>query len=128
MGVAYHANYLVWFEVGRTDWLRHQGWTYKDMEEDGFQLPVIEANCRYRSPVRYDDEVDIHTQASLVSPTRVRFDYEVRVTADARVAASGHTVHAVLGSTGRPCRIPDRVRVLLGATPTRPGIRAGRLQ
>ena len=55
MGVVYHANYLVWFEVGRTDLLRGLGWTYREMEESGVMLPVIEAHCEYRRPARYDD-------------------------------------------------------------------------
>ena len=59
MGVVYYANYLVWFEIGRTDWLRDTGWTYRAMEDDGFALPVIEAHCEYRQGARYDDEMEI---------------------------------------------------------------------
>ena len=59
MGVVYYANYLVWFEVARTDLLRHAGWTYREMEEAGFSLPVIEAHCDYQQSARYDDELDI---------------------------------------------------------------------
>ena len=62
MGVVYYANYLVWFEVGRTDWLRETGWTYREMEQDGVSLPVIEAHCEYRQPARYDDELEIRDQ------------------------------------------------------------------
>ena len=57
MGVAYYANYFVWFEVGRTDLLRQSGWSYREMEAEGFSLPVIEAQCAYRAPARYDDEI-----------------------------------------------------------------------
>lgn len=112
MGVVYYANYLVWFEVGRTEWLRQTGWSYKDMEADGVALPVIEAHCEYRQPVRYDDEVEIRTRATLVSPVRVRFDYEI-VLGDNASAATGHTVHAALDAAGKPCRLPDRVRAML---------------
>jgi acyl-CoA thioester hydrolase len=70
MGVTYHANYLVWFEVGRTDWLRGSGWTYRDMEEAGVSLPVIEVFCQYRQPARYDDEIEIRTRATLLTPVR----------------------------------------------------------
>jgi len=108
MGVVYHANYLVWFEVGRTDWLRQSGWTYREMEADGVGLPVIEAHCAYRQPVRYDDEVTIATRASRLSQVRVRFDYEI-VLPDGSVATTGHTVHAAVDADGRPCRLPDRV-------------------
>ncbi len=108
MGVVYHANFLVWFEVGRTDWLRQSGWTYREMEAEGVGLPVIEAHCAYRQPVRYDDEVTITTRATRLSQVRVRFDYEI-VLPDGAVSATGHTVHAAVDSAGRPCRLPDRV-------------------
>ena len=114
MGVVYYANYLVWFEVGRTEWLRQTGWSYRQMEEDGVALPVIEAHCEYRQPLRYDDDVDIATRATLMTPIRIRFDYEVRRAADGMVAASGHTIHAGIDRAGKPCRLPDRVRNLLG--------------
>ncbi|MEQ1573485.1 MAG: thioesterase family protein [Vicinamibacterales bacterium] len=113
MGVVYYANYLVWFEVGRTEWLRQAGWSYRDMEQDGVSLPVIEAHCEYRQPARYDDELEIRTRASTLTPVRVRFDYEVvRIPGDTAVA-EGHTVHAALDTRGRPCRLPERVRGML---------------
>ena len=112
MGVVYHANYFVWFEVGRTDWLRQAGWTYRDMEADGVRLPVIEAHCDFRQSARYDDEIAITTRATGLSPVRVRFDYEVLLP-DGAVAAAGHTVHAALDLNGRPCRLPARVRAML---------------
>jgi acyl-CoA thioester hydrolase len=124
MGVTYYANYLVWFEVGRTDWLRHHGWTYRDMEQDGIRLPVIEVFCRYLTPARYDDELDVHTRATLLTPARVRFDYEVRVGGSA--AATGYTVHAALGASGKPCRLPEGVRSVM--QPARPPGRDQRLQ
>jgi acyl-CoA thioester hydrolase len=117
MGVVYYANYLVWFEVGRTDWLRQTGWSYREMERDGVSLPVIEAHCEYRQPARYDDEIDIDTRATLLTPVRIRFDYEVACagedTANRPVAAIGHTVHAAVDAGGKPCRLPSRVRELL---------------
>jgi len=112
MGAVYHANYLVWFEVGRTDWLRQSGWTYRDMEAEGFGLPVIEAHCAYKQPVRYDDEVSIDTQTMRLSQVRVRFDYTV-VLPDGSIAATGHTVHASINASGRPCRLPSRVMAML---------------
>ena len=105
MGVVYYANYLIWFEVGRTDWLRETGWTYRSIEADGFQLPVTEAHCEYRQGARYDDELDIRTRASQVSPVRIRFDYEVVRRADGVALAGGHTVHATIGPSGRPARL-----------------------
>jgi acyl-CoA thioester hydrolase len=112
MGVVYHSNYLVWFEIGRTDWLRETGLTYRSMEEDGIQLPVIEAHCEYRLGARYDDEVEIRTRAKKLSPVRVQFDYEAARRADGAVLATGYTVHATIDRGGRPVRMPDRVRDL----------------
>ena len=112
MGVVYYANYLVWFEVGRADWLRQTGWTYREMERDGISLPVIEARCEYRQPARYDDEIDIATKGTLVTPVRVRFEYELTRAGDDAAIAGGHTVHAAVDTNGRPRRLPSRVREL----------------
>lgn len=113
MGVVYYANYFVWFEIGRTEWLREAGWTYRDMEADGFGLPVIETRCEYRQGARYDDELEVRTRGRLVSPVRVAFDYEVVRRGDQAVLATGHTVHASIDATGRPVRLPARVKELL---------------
>jgi acyl-CoA thioester hydrolase len=112
MGVVYYANYFVWFEVARTDLLREAGWTYREMEADGFGLPVIEAHCDYKQPARYDDEIEVRTRGTLRSPVRVEFGYDVVRLADGATLASGRTVHAALDRSGRPCRLPDRVRRL----------------
>jgi len=112
MGVVYHSNYLVWFEIGRTDWLRATGWTYREIEADGIQLPVIEAHCKYRLGARYDDDVEIKTRAKQLSPLRVQFDYEAVRRGDGAALASGHTVHATVDLQGRPVRMPDRVKDL----------------
>ena len=115
MGVVYYANYLVWFEVGRTDLLRSSGWSYREMEAEGFSLPVVEAHCEYRASARYDDDLEIRTTGTLLSPVRLRFDYQVvRVGDQAAALAAGHTVHAALDASGRPRRLPDRVRSVLG--------------
>jgi acyl-CoA thioester hydrolase len=112
MGVVYYANYFVWFEVGRTDLLREAGWNYREMEIDGFALPVIEAQCSYRESAKYDDEIEVRTRGALLSPVRVQFTYEVVRAADAVTLATGATVHATLDRNGRPCRLPARVRTL----------------
>jgi len=110
MGVVYYANYLVWFEVGRGDLLRSLGWTYREMELAGVSLPVIEAQCSYQRPARYDDEIEIRTRGRMLSPVRMEFEYEVIMIKDRTVAATGRTVHAALDTSGRPCRLPARVR------------------
>ena len=110
MGVVYYANYLVWFEVGRTDLLRGRGWSYREMEGDGISLPVVEAACQYRKPARYDDELEVQTTGVMLSPVRLRFDYRVVRPVDAATVAEGHTVHASLDRNGRPARLPARAR------------------
>ena len=112
MGVVYYANYLVWFEVGRTDLLRTMGWTYREMEEAGVSLPVIEAHCEYRQPAHYDDELEVSTRGALLSPARIAFEYDV-IGADGTVSAVGRTVHAAINERGRPCRLPDQIRTEL---------------
>ncbi len=112
MGVVYYANYLVWFEVGRTELLRNAGWSYREMEAEGYTLPVVEVQCGYRQPARYDDEIEVRTSGSLVSPVRVEFLYEVVRSADQVLLATGRTVHASLDRDGRPRRLPERVRGL----------------
>lgn len=112
MGVVYYANYFVWFEVGRTDLLRQAGWSYREMEIEGYVLPVIEAQCEYRQSARYDEELEIRTDGALLSPIRIQFAYEVVRANDAAVIAVGRTVHASLDRGGRPCRLPARVKEL----------------
>jgi acyl-CoA thioester hydrolase len=110
MGVVYYAHYLVWFEVARADLLRSLGWTYREMEETGVLLPVIEAQCEYRRPARYDEEIEVRTTGRLGSGARLEFSYDVVLTLSQQVAASGRTVHAAVDRSGRPCRLPARVR------------------
>jgi acyl-CoA thioester hydrolase len=113
MGVVYYANYFVWFEVGRCELIRAIGKSYRDLEEAGIGLPVIEAHCEYKSPARYDDEVQVKTWGALLSPARVEFHYEVSRCSDGTVNAVGRTVHAAVDQSGRPCRLPDYIRDLL---------------
>ena len=113
MGVVYYANYFVWFEVGRCELIRAIGKSYRDLEEAGIGLPVIEAHCEYKSPARYDDEVQVKTWGTLLSPARVEFRYEVSQVIDGTVNAVGRTVHAAIDQNGRPCRLPEYIRDLL---------------
>jgi acyl-CoA thioester hydrolase len=113
MGVVYYANYLVWFEVARAEWLREGGWTYREMEANGISLPVIEAHCEYRQPARYDDEIEIRTVARVLTPVRIRFDYEAWKISNDSLSAAGHTIHAAIGPEGRPRRLPHRVLEIL---------------
>lgn len=113
MGVVYHANYFMWFEIGRCELLRTVGRSYRDLEATGIGLPVIEAHCEYRSPARYDDELQVKTTAKMLSPARVEFVYEISRPSDGTVNAIGRTVHAAVDTTGRPCRLPEYIQALL---------------
>lgn len=109
MGVVYYANYLVWFEVARTDWLRDRGWNYREMEASGVMLPVIDAHCEYLRSAQYDDTIRITATGVLHSPVRVEFTYDV-FKADGTLLARGTTMHAAVDPQGRPCRLPERIR------------------
>jgi acyl-CoA thioester hydrolase len=113
MGVVYHANYFVWFEMGRVELLRQLGHTYRDLEDDGWQLPVIRAECQYRRPARYDDELEVRTTGRLTSPVRVEFTYELVRLADGDLLATARTEHVPLNRAGRPCRLPRGLREAL---------------
>jgi acyl-CoA thioester hydrolase len=110
MGVVYYANYFVWFEVARADLLRSLGWSYREMEVAGISLPVIEAHCQYLRPARYDDEIEVKTEGRMLSPVRMEFQYQVVRKDDQTIAAEGKTVHAAVDLSGKPCRLPERVR------------------
>ncbi len=98
MGVVYHANYLVWFEVGRVEFIRQLGMNYKDMErEDGALIAVAEATVRYKAPARYDDELIVRTSLAGLRESIVRFRYVVLRAADETVLCEGETVHFVVG-------------------------------
>ncbi len=96
MGVVYHSNYLIWFEVGRVDLLRQLGFTYKDMErEDGCFIAVVDARCRYKAPARYDDEILVRTHLKNVRESVVHFAYEAVRVGDGMLLAEGETTHIV---------------------------------
>ena len=110
MGVVYHANYLSFFEVARTELIRLRGVAYSALEEGGLRLMVTEAAMQYPSPGRYDDVLAITTRLAESGPARVRFDYEVRREGEEEVLVTGHTGRASIGEDGRPCRLPAELR------------------
>ncbi len=115
MGVVYYGNYLRWFELGRAEYLRARGKPYKEIEEQGLLLPVVEAYARYREPARYDDLVEIRTALKDRGPVRVTFAYQVRRSSDGTLLAEGHTVHCCTSPSGRPRRLPPELLALLAA-------------
>ena len=115
MGVVYYANYLVWMEVGRVELCKACGFNYRDMErEDGILLAVAEANCRYASPARFDDEVIVKTWIEQAGTRMVKFAYEMRLAADDRKVATGYTRHVFLTREMRPARLPVKYHGMFG--------------
>lgn len=104
MGVVYHGNYLPWFEIGRTTLLREQGLPYRQLEEDGFRLPVLEVAVKYLRPAVYDDTVTIVTTLRERPLLRIRLEYEVL--RGEELLATASTVHAFIDRSGRPVRPP----------------------
>lgn len=111
MGMVYYANYLVYFERGRTEWLREHGLTYRQMEEKGMYFPVIESICKYHSPARYDDIISVQTTVADLGAASVTFGYEIRC--GDRLIATGSTKHPLVNREFRPVRIPADIRSLL---------------
>jgi acyl-CoA thioester hydrolase len=109
MGVVYHSNHLIWFEVGRGELMRQMGFSYRQMErEDGLFIAVAEVQCRYRAPVYYDEEVVVRTRLKKARPSVVVFRYELLRAETSEVLAEGETVHVVTDSEMRVARLPDK--------------------
>jgi acyl-CoA thioester hydrolase len=109
MGVVYHANYLVWFEVGRVEMIRQMGISYKEMEvEDGCGIAVVDVTARYKVPARYDDELAIRTTVRAVRGSLIRFGYEVVRVEDGVVLCVGETVHVVVGKDMKRRPLPEK--------------------
>lgn len=106
MGFAYYANYLRWFEIGRTEMFRTLGMSYRSIEEKGFFLPVSEAHCKYVTSAKYDDLLCIETTIDDRIRAGVKFDYVVRSEDGATMFAEGYTKHAFVDSAGRVVRPP----------------------
>ena len=114
MGFVYYANYLRWFEKGRTEMFRFLGLTYRAIEEKGIFLPVSEVFCKYLQPVRYDDVVVIETSLDESVKGGMKFDYRLFKEGDAdTVIATGHTKHACLDKSGKVVRPPGFIRELI---------------
>jgi acyl-CoA thioester hydrolase len=104
MGIVYHANYLPWFEVGRTTLFKEIGISYRQLEAEGYRLPVLEVSAKYLRPAVYDDQLEIVTTLAEKPALRVRVRYEVR--RDGEVLATGSSMHAFVDRQGRPIRPP----------------------
>lgn len=109
LGVVYYSNYLVWFEVGRAEYIRSLGTSYKEFERHGVHIVVAEAYCKYESPARYDDLIVIRTNLSEIRSRSMKYTYTVLRKADGKLLASGYTTHVFIGKNGKPVKIPKWV-------------------
>ncbi|WP_040924887.1 acyl-CoA thioesterase [Saccharibacillus kuerlensis] len=136
MAVVYHANYLNWFEIGRTEMIRGMGFSYREIEEQGIYLPVLEVRSRFVNPARYDDRIWIYTRISGFSPLRLEYEYEVRRCEDEEewstetaefgneerpgtLLNTGSTEHVWLSSDWKPIRLSKAAPDLYGALANR---------
>ena len=109
MGVVYHANHFIWFEVGRVELLRQLGFSYKDMEaQDNCFIAVVDARCRYKFPARYDDEIIVRTWLRNIRESAIHFGYELVRVEDGSVLAEGETTHIVADAQMRKTTLPDK--------------------
>ena len=109
MGVVYHTNHFIWFEVGRVELLRQLGFSYKDMErEDDCFIAVVDAHCRYRTAIHYDDEVVVRTYIRHVREKIIHFGYELRKAGTGELLAEGETTHIVADAKLKPRALPEK--------------------
>ncbi len=106
MQVVYYAKYLIWFEVGRIDLLRHLGLPYANWEKKGLRIPVVEAKATYHASTRFDDEVLVKTWIAKVGNSSIRFENEVYKLPEMKLLCNGYTVHVLIDRRGKPMKIP----------------------
>jgi len=109
MGIIYHPNYYIYFEIGRTEFLREMGgMSYKDMEETGVMLPIVETHCRYKVPAKYDDELIVRTMIKDMTAARITFSYQLIRAVDEVLLAEGETTNAFVNIEGRPINLKKK--------------------
>lgn len=114
MGVVYHANYIVWMEVGRVEFFRATGLRYRDLEQHGILLLVTEVGCRFKAPALYDEEVIVRTRVAGATTRMIHFEYDLLAAETGRTLANGFTKHVFCGRDRRPAKLPEQYRVLFG--------------
>ncbi len=114
MGVVHHSAYLAWMEVARTEYLRQHGLAYRELEESGTRMPVLQVHVQYLRPARYDDEVELLARLADSSAVRFRFEYEMVRRGDGALLCRGYTEHAATDLQGRPRRLPRDLFALIG--------------
>jgi acyl-CoA thioester hydrolase len=114
MGVVYYANYLIWMEIGRVELVRARGFDYKELEQaEGLFLSVLDANCHYLYPARFDQEIIVQTEVVKSNSRTIEFAYQIRSAVPDRLLAEGSTRHIWLNRQWRPVRLPDQYREVL---------------
>ncbi len=113
MGYAHHAAYVVWMELARIEWLRSVGESYRELEAGGILMPVIACSVRYKQPLRFDDEIELHTRISSAGPSRLTFATTIRRLEGDVLAAEGEVTICTVTREGRPTRLPARLLGLL---------------
>lgn len=113
MGVAYYANYLVWFEVGRSEFCRRKGFCYTDLEASGYKLVVTDAHCRYRKSARYDETVTVRTWLKGMNRRMITFAYQILRKERNDVIAEGETTHLCIDFNGKPKSLPKEFETCL---------------
>jgi len=107
MGVVYHANHFIWFEIGRVELMRQLGFSYRDMErEHECFIPVVDARCRYKAPARYDDEIIVRTYLRNVRESMIHFGYELERASNGELLAEGETTHMVIDARMKAATLP----------------------
>ena len=111
MGVVYHSNFIVWFEIGRVELLRQLGFNYRDMEiEDDCHIAVVDVRCRYKLPARYDDEIVVRTSLKNVRESLLHFSYQVARAGDDALLAEGETTHIAVNSRFEKMPLPEKYK------------------
>lgn len=113
MGVAYYANYLVWFEVGRSEFCRRGGFRYVDLEALGYKLVVTDVHCRYRNSARYDETIIVRTRLKGVNKRMITFGYQILRKDQEEMIAEGETRHICVDSNGKTKSLPEKFLVCL---------------
>jgi acyl-CoA thioester hydrolase len=111
MGVVYNSNYLIWFEIGRVELMRELGHSYREMEEDGYLLPVAEVTCRFKGSAAYDDQIVIHTNILKLRRSLIQFGYQVFRESDNKLSATGASAHLVVDRDKRRKPLSDKYMV-----------------
>jgi len=115
MGVVYYANYLIWMEIGRSEYCRATGGRYKDMEgSDGIRLAVVDAHCRYIHPAHYDEEIAVKTWIARANRRMIEFHYHMRGAETSQALAEGETKHIFLGPEMKPVKLPEKYHAYFG--------------